>query len=133
MSRAPLRRILQKKTKRPKTFGAPGLGVYDLGCRQYRGMMITLYRTDSAGLPHYYTLHDRQGHLFSELSFTVSWGRNMAAAREKVYQFENPADRDKKLRELLAGKLTRGYKVLYSYLRRGEMKDIRPVLRTHAV
>ena len=95
--------------------------------------MITLYRTDSAGLPHYYTLHDRQGHLFSEFSFTVSWGRNMASAREKVFLFENQAEKDEKIRRLLRGKLTRGYKVLYSYLRRGEMKDIRRVLKSYAV
>ena len=95
--------------------------------------MITLYRTDPMGVPHYYTLHDRQGHLFSELSFTVSWGRNMAASRDKIYAFDNQKDMDKKIRQLLTGKLTRGYKVLYSYLRPEEMKDIRPVLKKHAV
>ena len=96
-------------------------------------MMITLYRTDSTGVSHYYTLHDRQGHLFSEYSFSVSWGRNMAASRDKVYEFENQTDMDKKIRMLLTGKLKAGYKVLYSYLRPEEMKDIRPVLKTHAV
>ena len=95
--------------------------------------MITLYRTDSTGVSHYYTLHDRQGHLFSELSFTVSWGKNMAAAREKIYEFENQADMDEKIRKLIRTKLSHGYKVLYSYLRPEEMKDIRPVLKTHAV
>jgi predicted DNA-binding WGR domain protein len=94
--------------------------------------MITLYRTDSSGVPHYYTLHDRQGHLFSEYSFTVSWGRNLSASREKVYQFANQAEMDAKIRDILRTKLAHGYKVLYSYLRSGEMKDVRPVLKNHA-
>ena len=57
----------------------------------------------------------------------------MAVAREKVYQFENQAEMDRKVRGILRGKLTRGYKVLYSYLRSKEMEDIRPVLKAHAV
>ena len=95
--------------------------------------MITLYRTDSSGAPHYYTLHDRQRDLFCEYSFTVSWGRRMAAAREKVFRFENRAGMDAKIRKLLCDKLGRGYKVLYSWLRSGDMRDFRPVLKKYAV
>jgi predicted DNA-binding WGR domain protein len=95
-------------------------------------MMITLYRTDSSGASHYYTLHDRQGHLFSDYSFTASWGRNLSAAREKVYQFGNQAEMDAKIRGILRSKLAQGYRVLYSYLHSGEMKDLRPVLKNYA-
>jgi predicted DNA-binding WGR domain protein len=96
-------------------------------------MMITLYRTDPTGATHYYSLHDRQGHLFSAYSFTVSWGKHLSAAREKVYEIETGAEMDAKIRAILREKITRGYRVLYSYLRSGEMKDIRPVLKKYAV
>jgi predicted DNA-binding WGR domain protein len=96
-------------------------------------MMITLYRTDSSGAPHYYTLHDRQGHLFSDYSFTASWGRNLSAAREKLYQFTSGAEMDAKIRSILRDKIARGYRVLYTYLRPGEMKDVCPVLKRYAV
>ena len=95
--------------------------------------MITLYRTDSAGASHYYTLHDRQGHLFSEHSLTVTWGRNLSAAREKVYQFKSRAAMDARIRSLFKKKIAGGYRVLYSYLRSGEMRDMRPVLIHYAV
>jgi predicted DNA-binding WGR domain protein len=94
--------------------------------------MITLYRADPAGTAHYYTLHDRQGHLFSHYSFTAAWGRNLARAREKVYQFDNQSDMDAKIRGLIREKLTRGYKVLYSYLRPNEMPGLRPILKKYA-
>ena len=96
-------------------------------------MMITLYRTDSLGASHYYTLHDRQGHLFSEYSFTTVWGRNLSASREKVYQFKSRAAMDARIRKILREKIAGGYRVLYSYLRSGEMRDVRPVLRVNAV
>jgi predicted DNA-binding WGR domain protein len=95
-------------------------------------MMITLYRTDSSGASHYYTLHDRQGHLFSRYSFTVSWGRNLSAAREKLYQFDSQAEMDAKIRNILRGKIVQGYKVLYTYPRPGEMKDAPPIPKNHA-
>jgi predicted DNA-binding WGR domain protein len=96
-------------------------------------MMITLYRTDPAGAAHDYTLHDRQGQLFSVCSFTAAWGKNLSAAREKVYEFETGAAMDAKIRAILREKIARGYRVLYSYLRSGEMKDVRPVLKKYAV
>jgi predicted DNA-binding WGR domain protein len=96
-------------------------------------MMITLYRTDSAGAAHYYTIHDRQGQLFPVYSFTVAWGRNLSVSREKVYVFETSAEMDAKIRAILREKITAGYKVLYSYLRSGEMSDFRPILKKYAV
>jgi predicted DNA-binding WGR domain protein len=96
-------------------------------------MMITLYRTDSTGAAHYYTLHDRQGQLFPVHSFTAAWGRNLSSSREKVYEFETRAEMDAKIRAIIREKIIRGYKVLYSYLRPGEMKDVRPVLKKYAV
>ncbi len=38
-------------------------------------MMITLYKTDVRRRIHYYSIDDRQGHLFSRYSFAVHWGR----------------------------------------------------------
>jgi hypothetical protein len=40
---------------------------------------------------------------------------------------------DAKIRSVLREKIVRGYRVLYSYLRPGEMKDMRPVLKRYAV
>jgi hypothetical protein len=96
-------------------------------------MMITLYRTDSAGAAHYYTLHDRQGQLFPVHGFTAAWGRNLSVSREKVYVFESAAEMDAKIRDILRKKIACGYKVLYSYFRHGEMKDMRPILKRHAI
>ena len=42
-------------------------------------MLITLYKTDTQGRIHYYSLDDRQGHLFSKHSFTVNWGTALVA------------------------------------------------------
>lgn len=96
-------------------------------------MMITLFRTDSRGASHYYTLHDRQGHLFSSFSFTVSWGKKLSLSREKAYQFDSEPEMNEKIREILKMKLKDGYRVLYSYFRPHELEDMRPSLRKHAV
>lgn len=95
-------------------------------------MMITLYRADSKGGTHYYTLHDRQGHLFSPFTFTVAWGRKLSIAREKSYQFDTRPEMDEKIRNLLQGKFKAGYRVLYSYFRPRELPDLRPVLRKYS-
>jgi predicted DNA-binding WGR domain protein len=92
-----------------------------------------LYRVDPAGAAHYYTLHDRQGHLFSRYSFTVAWGKNLSLSREKIHEFDNQKDMDAKIRAILRDKLTHDYKVLYSYLRPEEMTEVNPILKKYAV
>ena len=91
-------------------------------------MMINLYRIDPQGATHYYSLHDRQGHLFSPHCFTVSWGRNLSLSREKTYQYDSQKDMDDGIRKLVLKKFRAGYRVLYSYLRPDEMEDLRPEL-----
>jgi predicted DNA-binding WGR domain protein len=95
-------------------------------------MMITLYRIDARGASHYYNIHDRQGHLFSPFSFTVSWGKNLSMTREKPFQFSSQPEMDDKVRELLAAKFKAGYRVLYSYFRPREMEKLQPELRKYA-
>lgn len=92
-------------------------------------MLITFYRTDSNSEPYYYALHDRQGHLFSPYSFTVTWGAELSVGREKVYTFASREEMDAKLREIIDQRLRDGYRVLYSYFRRGEHKKLRARIR----
>ncbi|MBN2508869.1 MAG: WGR domain-containing protein [Spirochaetales bacterium] len=80
-------------------------------------MIITFYKTDSKGRPRYYSIHDRQGNLFSEYSFTIIWGMNLYKGREQAMVFETREAMDEKLRTLLLQKVAKGYKVLYSFSR----------------
>ena len=92
-------------------------------------MLVTFYRSEPDGEPYYYAVHDRQGHLFSPYSFTVVWGTELSAGREKVYTFASRAEMDRKLREIIDQRLKDGYRVLYSYFRRGEYKKLRARIR----
>lgn len=96
-------------------------------------MMITLYRTDQDDRIVYYSINDRQGHLFSAHSFTVNWGPALTVGREKVYTFERRSDMDQKLQELLRERIRSGYRVLYTYFRDHEYDHLRPTLRRAAV
>ena len=87
-------------------------------------MIITFYKTDTTGRPRYYSIHDRQGNLFSEYSFTVIWGMNLNKGHEKAYVFESRKAMDEKLRSIMAGKTSRGYKVLYSFARDRKYKEL---------
>ncbi len=91
-------------------------------------MMITLYKTDQHDRIHYYSINDRQGHLFSPYSFTVNWGPAMTAGREKVHVFESRRAMDRKLQELIQSRVDAGYRVLYSYFRNHEYEHLRPAL-----
>ena len=93
-------------------------------------MLVTFYRHDEEGNPYYYAVHDRQRHLFASYSFTVSWGAELSAGREKVYTFSTRAEMDEKLREIIELRVGDGYRVLYSYFRRGERKKLRRRLRS---
>ncbi len=96
-------------------------------------MMITLYRTGPEDRIVYYSINDRQGHLFCAHSFTVNWGPALTAGREKVYTFERRSDMDRKLQELLQERIRSGYRVLYTYFRDHEYEHLRPTLSGAAV
>lgn len=95
--------------------------------------MITLYKTDHRDRISYYSINDRQGHLFSPYTFTVTWGPVPASGREKVHVFESRRAMDRKLQELIQDRVTDGYRVLYSYFRNREYEHLRPALRKAAV
>ena len=95
--------------------------------------MITLYRTDQHDRIHYYSINDRQGHLFSPYSFTVNWGPALTAGRERFYVFESRRAMDRKLQELIQARIADGYRVLYSFFRSHEYEHLRPALRKATV
>lgn len=109
------------------------MGFFSLCADKDSAMMITLYRIDGKGTAHYYTLHDRQGHLFSDFTFTTSWGKNVSLSREKSYRFDTLKERDEKIRRILQEKFKTGYRVLYSYFRPKEMEELQPDLKKHSV
>ncbi|MFP3959645.1 MAG: hypothetical protein ACLFUX_05720, partial [Spirochaetaceae bacterium] len=88
-------------------------------------MLVTFYKADHGKEPYYYAIHDRQGNLFAPYSLTVTWGSELSAGREKVYTFPSRRELDAKLRELIDQRLKDGYRVLYSYFRRGEYRRLR--------
>jgi predicted DNA-binding WGR domain protein len=92
-------------------------------------MLITFYRSDSVDEPHFYSIHDRQPSLFGEYAFTVIWGRALRRGREKVYTFTSQEELDEKLRELVGIRIREGYRVLYSYFRKNEYKQIRSAIK----
>ena len=96
-------------------------------------MMITLYKTDRQGRIHYYSVDDRQGHLFATYTFTVNWGTTLTAGREKVHIFDTRAEMDSKLQTLIRDRVRRGYRVLYSYFRNQEYRYLKPALQTSEV
>lgn len=96
-------------------------------------MLITLYKTDKQGRIHYYSLDDRQGHLFSQYSFTVNWGMALVAGREKVHVFSDRHTMDSKLQELIQVRIRDGYRVLYSFFRNHEYRYLRPALKKASV
>ncbi|MCK5673960.1 MAG: WGR domain-containing protein [Spirochaetales bacterium] len=79
-------------------------------------MTITFYKQTSAS-SLYYTMHDRQAHLFSPYTFTSVWGTVLESGREKVFTFDTRQDMEKKLRFLMKKRISSGYKVLYSFSR----------------
>jgi predicted DNA-binding WGR domain protein len=90
--------------------------------------MITLYRVDEPETIRYYSISDRQGHLFYDHTFTASWGVALAAGRERVYVFDSRRDMDNKLQELIRRRIRDGYRVLYTYFRADEYGSVRKVL-----
>ena len=92
-------------------------------------MMITFYKTDAARRLYYYCISDRQRHLFVRHSFTVSWGVALTQGREKTFTFDSEQEKQQKLEQVIADRVSTGYKVLYSYFRRNEFHRLQHALR----
>ncbi|WP_455382278.1 hypothetical protein [Salinispira pacifica] len=88
-------------------------------------MFITLYRVGKHERVHYYTIHNRQGNLFTPYSLTVSWGTSMDGGRERLIILETRRALDEQVRRLIRHRLRQGYRVLYSYFRQDEKRYIR--------
>jgi hypothetical protein len=82
-------------------------------------MIITLYMTGKDGRIHYYTLHDRQQLLDTPYALSTSWRIGLGKERERIQGFASLADRDERIRFLMAGRMKRGYRLLYSFSRAG--------------
>jgi len=80
-------------------------------------MIVTFFKEDAKGCFWYYSVHDRQGNLFAEYAFTVTWGRERNAGREKVYLYDCRQEMEKALRRMMRKKLSQGYRVLYRFAR----------------
>jgi predicted DNA-binding WGR domain protein len=83
-------------------------------------MIVVLYKSDSRGRSRYYTIHDRQGNLFSPYSLSVQWGSAPNGGQEKEYIFKTDKEKQKKIRLTIRRRLLDGYKVLYSFSRKPE-------------
>lgn len=86
-------------------------------------MIITFYKYDGR-VNRYYTIHDRQGDLFSTFSFTAVWGIEMYGGREKVYVFKTRDQMEKKIRRIFKERVRKGYRVLYSFARKADEKKL---------
>jgi len=96
-------------------------------------MLVTLYKTDRTDHLRYYAIDDRQVHLFSSHTFSVTWGSSLSMGNEKHYTFDTRDEMDRQLRRLIRARIREGYRVLYSYFRPEEYADLRPTLRRAAV
>ena len=96
-------------------------------------MLVTLYRSDRSDRLRYYAIDDRQGHLFSSYTFTVTWGPSLSMGNEKQYTFETRDEMDRQLQKLVRARIREGYRVLYSYFRAEEYAELKPTLRRAAV
>ena len=79
-------------------------------------MTITFFK-QSTKSTRYYTMHDRQGNLFSPYTFTSIWGTVLQSGREKVFAFDSRQEMERKLHLLIKKRIESGYKVLYSFSR----------------
>ena len=83
-------------------------------------MYIALFKLGSEGRTRYYTIHNRQGNLFTPFSLTVQWGSSPASGREKLIILNTGKELDERIRLLLRLRFRNGYRVLYSYFRAEE-------------
>lgn len=83
-------------------------------------MYVTLYRTVYNRPTRYFTMHDRQGNLFTPYSLTVSHGASISGGSERLYILESQRELDERIRHIIRRRLRDGYQVLYSYFRQNE-------------
>ncbi len=83
-------------------------------------MIVVLYKNDRSGRTRYYTLHDRQGNLFSPYSLSILWGNAPGAGREREYVFTSGKDKERMIRTRIRKRLRSGYHHLYSFSRKPE-------------
>lgn len=88
-------------------------------------MMVTLYRRQSEGSTEYVTITDRQGNLFGYPTLTVTTGRDFFLTSERHYTYEDEADLQRALREMVDRRVKKHYEILYSYFRPGQYPDLR--------
>jgi predicted DNA-binding WGR domain protein len=96
-------------------------------------MIITFFKEDAKGSFWYYSVHDRQGNLFADFAFTVTWGREPNAGREKVHLYDSRAEMEKALRLIIRKKSSQGYRVLYRFARKDHFRSILSELDSSAV
>ncbi len=95
--------------------------------------MITFFKTMNDSSIRYYSIHDRQSHLFSKYSFSTIYGMDQGSGREKVYTFQTRREMDDKLREIFRERTEKGYKVLYSYAKKTRYQEMfKEASRKHA-
>ncbi len=87
-------------------------------------MMITFYKAQNDGSLRYYSVHDRQSHLFSKYSFSVIYGMDQGSGRERIFAFQTRREMDKRMREIFNERISKGYKVLYAYAKKGKYRDM---------
>lgn len=87
-------------------------------------MLITLVKTGADKRRHYYSIHDRQGGLFSSYTLTIVWGPSPHRGRERVYTFDTRKALERKLRSILKRRFSSGYSLLYSYSRSNNYRTI---------
>ena len=92
-------------------------------------MIITFYKFNGKD-NRYYTIHDRQGDLFSTYSFTAVWGIEMYKGREKTYVFDSREPMERKIRSIFRDRIKSGYKVLYSFARKKAEKQLLQEINT---
>ena len=95
----------------------------DVSAERYEYMTITFFNNESS-VPRYYTIHDRQGNLFTPYTFTSVWGIFLKSGREKTFAFKSQIEMERKLRFLINKRIESGYKVLYSFSRCREYTEI---------
>lgn len=86
-------------------------------------MTITFYKKTKTG-SRYYTMHDRQGNLFTPYTFTSVWGNVIESGRQRVFTFNSRDEMNRKLRFLMGKRIKSGYKVLYSFSRNNTYTEI---------
>ncbi|MBN1646781.1 MAG: hypothetical protein JW874_01995 [Spirochaetales bacterium] len=87
-------------------------------------MTVTFYKNMSNGKSQYYSLHDRQGDLFTPHVLTAVWGKDLNSGRVKVYTFSSGEEMDRKLRKLFEQRIKLGFKVLYSFARSKRYREL---------